>query len=58
MTEWNAETAEWYAGKYGEYATNRIAVGALVRAGFSASWVQHIGADGVSFTMSVWVLAD
>lgn len=26
MSEWNAETAEWYAGKYGEHATNRLAV--------------------------------
>ena len=25
MSEWNAETAEWYAAKYGEYATNRLA---------------------------------
>jgi len=29
MGEWNAETAEWYAEKYGEYATNRLAVDAL-----------------------------
>jgi ubiquinone/menaquinone biosynthesis C-methylase UbiE len=29
MTEWNAETAEWYAENYGEYATNRLAVDAL-----------------------------
>lgn len=29
MNEWNAETAEWYASKYGEYATNRLAVDAL-----------------------------
>jgi len=29
MSEWNAETAQWYAGKYGEYATNRLAVDAL-----------------------------
>ncbi len=29
MGEWNAETAEWYAKKYGEYATNRLAVDAL-----------------------------
>jgi len=29
MSEWNAETAEWYAEKYGEYATNRLAVDAL-----------------------------
>ena len=29
MSEWNAETAEWYARKYGEYATNRLAVEAL-----------------------------
>jgi ubiquinone/menaquinone biosynthesis C-methylase UbiE len=26
MTEWNAETAEWYAANYGEYPTNRLAV--------------------------------
>ncbi len=29
MGDWNAETAEWYAEKYGEYATNRLAVDAL-----------------------------
>ena len=29
MSEWNDETAEWYANKYGEYATNRLAVDAL-----------------------------
>lgn len=29
MDEWNAETADWYAKKYGEYATNRLAVDAL-----------------------------
>jgi len=27
--EWTAETAEWYAAHYGEYATNRLAVDAL-----------------------------
>ncbi len=26
MSKWNAETAEWYAKKYGDYATNRLAV--------------------------------
>ena len=29
MSAWDAETAEWYARKYGEYATNRLAVDAL-----------------------------
>ena len=29
MNEWDAETAEWYAANYGEYATNRLAVEAL-----------------------------
>ena len=29
MSEWSAETAEWYAAAYGEYATNRLAVYAL-----------------------------
>ena len=29
MSEWNDETAEWYASNYGEYATNRLAVDAL-----------------------------
>ncbi len=29
MSEWNTETAEWYAEKYGEYATNRLGVEAL-----------------------------
>lgn len=29
MSTWDAETAEWYAKKYGEYATNRLAVDAL-----------------------------
>jgi ubiquinone/menaquinone biosynthesis C-methylase UbiE len=26
MTDWNAETAEWYAAHYGDYPTNRLAV--------------------------------
>ena len=29
MSEWTAETAEWYAEHYGEYATNRLAVDAI-----------------------------
>jgi ubiquinone/menaquinone biosynthesis C-methylase UbiE len=29
MSEWDAETAEWYAANYGDYATNRLAVEAL-----------------------------
>ena len=29
MSKWNTETAEWYAEKYGEYATNRLGVEAL-----------------------------
>jgi ubiquinone/menaquinone biosynthesis C-methylase UbiE len=29
MPEWNAETAEWYAEKYGDYPTNRLAVNEL-----------------------------
>ncbi len=29
MSEWNTETADWYASKYGEYATNRLAVDAI-----------------------------
>ncbi len=29
MSDWNAETAEWYAEKYGEYPTNRLAVDRL-----------------------------
>lgn len=29
MSEWNAQTAEWYAAKYGEYATNRLAADAV-----------------------------
>ncbi len=29
MTEWDSETAEWYAAMYGEYATNRLAVDEL-----------------------------
>jgi len=29
MNEWDAETAEWYAANYGDYATNRLAVEAL-----------------------------
>jgi ubiquinone/menaquinone biosynthesis C-methylase UbiE len=29
MSEWNAETAEWYAEKYGDYPTNRLAVNEL-----------------------------
>ena len=26
MTEWNSETAEWYAANYGDYPTNRLAL--------------------------------
>ncbi|MEN0064268.1 MAG: class I SAM-dependent methyltransferase [Myxococcota bacterium] len=29
MTEWTAETAEWYAARYGEHATNQLAIDAL-----------------------------
>lgn len=29
MSDWDAETAEWYAEKYGEYATNRLGVEAV-----------------------------
>ena len=29
MPEWDAKTAEWYAEKYGEYPTNRLAIDAL-----------------------------
>lgn len=29
MSEWNAETAEWYAANYGEHATNRLAIDAI-----------------------------
>jgi ubiquinone/menaquinone biosynthesis C-methylase UbiE len=29
MSNWNKETAEWYAEKYGEYATNRLGVDEL-----------------------------
>lgn len=29
VSDWTAETAEWYAANYGEYATNRLAVDAI-----------------------------
>lgn len=29
MSNWDTKTAEWYAEKYGEYATNKLGVGAL-----------------------------
>ena len=29
MSTWTAETAEWYAAKYGEYATNQLGIDAL-----------------------------
>lgn len=29
MSKWDTETAEWYANKYGEYATNKLGVEAL-----------------------------
>ncbi|MBU2710788.1 class I SAM-dependent methyltransferase [Zooshikella harenae] len=29
MSDWNAETAEWYAHKYGEYPTNKLGIEAL-----------------------------
>lgn len=36
MSEWDAETAEWYAQIYGDYPTNRLAVQALDLAADSA----------------------
>ena len=41
MGEWTAETAEWYADKYGEYATNRLGIDALDLA--AATTVVDIG---------------
>jgi ubiquinone/menaquinone biosynthesis C-methylase UbiE len=32
MSDWNAETADWYAENFGEYATNRLGVDALALA--------------------------
>lgn len=29
MSNWNSETAEWYAKEYGEYPTNKLAVEAI-----------------------------
>ena len=29
MSEWNAETAEWYAKNYGDYPTNQLGIDAL-----------------------------
>jgi SAM-dependent methyltransferase len=29
MAEWDSSAAEWYAARYGEYATNRLALGPL-----------------------------
>ena len=29
MSNWNSETAQWYADNYGDYATNRLCVDAL-----------------------------
>ena len=29
MSKWDTETAEWYAEKYGEYATNKLGVESL-----------------------------
>lgn len=29
MSEWTSDVAEWYAEKYGEYATNRLAIESL-----------------------------
>ena len=29
MDKWNTETAEWYAKKHGEYATNRLGIESL-----------------------------
>ncbi|OMH38030.1 hypothetical protein BGP75_07030 [Motiliproteus sp. MSK22-1] len=29
MSKWDSETAEWYAEKYGEYATNRLGTAAV-----------------------------
>jgi len=41
MSEWDAKTAEWYAEKYGEYATNTLAIDALD--GITPSYVLDIG---------------
>jgi len=41
MSKWDTETAEWYAEKYGEYATNKLGVGALELA--AESMVVDIG---------------
>jgi SAM-dependent methyltransferase len=41
MSEWTAETAEWYAANYGEYATNRLAVDAIDMA--SDAFVVDVG---------------
>ena len=41
MSKWDAKTAEWYAEKYGNYATNRLGVSALKLA--EASTVVDIG---------------
>ncbi len=30
MSHWDTETAEWYAKKYGEYATNQLGIEALI----------------------------
>lgn len=32
MSNWDTETAEWYAEKYGEYATNKLGINALTLA--------------------------
>lgn len=29
MSDWNSDTAEWYAKKYGEYATNQLGIASL-----------------------------
>lgn len=41
MPDWDARTAEWYAEKYGEYATNRLGIDSLE--GLAPSAVLDIG---------------
>ena len=43
MDKWNTETAEWYAKKYGEYATNRLGIESL-----------KLKADAVVLNIGCW----
>lgn len=43
MPDWTNETAEWYAQRYGEYETNRIAIDAILLLNVARSLTLGVG---------------